>query len=102
MLVKSLTAGLTVSDFWNVTPWELNCVFRAHNDRRRGDYEDRVELAWNIAALVWQKKLPPLKKLLGKDAPAKLTAAELKARREEHEQIVKLMSEKLGNQIPTR
>ena len=61
-----------------------------------------MELAWNIAALVWQKKLPPLKKLLGKDAPAKLTAAELKARREEHEQIVKLMSEKLGNQIPTR
>ena len=62
LLKQGLMAGLSVDEFWSLTPYEYSIVIEANAER---GFKERTHQAWMIAALIWQKKLPKLEKLLG-------------------------------------
>ena len=58
--------GFSISDFWNTTPYEFSIIVEGYVERKQQDYDLAITQAYMAAKLVWTKKLPDLKKLLGK------------------------------------
>jgi len=56
LLAEALGCGLTVQDFWELTPRETVEVVRIRNERQR---ERDLWRAWHAAALQRMKRLPP-------------------------------------------
>lgn len=83
--------GLSVAEFWDLTPKELGIHFEADLWRQTQQAQQAVSLAWYVAALSRVKKLPPLRQLLQGQEARPLRGEELKRRRAEHEDIVKRM-----------
>ena len=54
------------AEFWSLTPRQIDCGFVAAGQRLERAYNDRMSLAWHIAALPRTKKFPKLKSLLQK------------------------------------
>lgn len=88
LLADALRLGVTVADFWAMTPAETLAVLDAGiwreelADRRIG------WLAWHTAALQRAKRLPPLSRLVRK-SKKRVSQAELARRRAEHAEMVK-------------
>lgn len=59
-----MALGLAEDDFWRRTPRQIARTFEAHGQRLRREHNDRMSLAWHIAAMPKMKKFPALKKLL--------------------------------------
>ncbi len=93
MLADALRAGLSVAEFWDLTPKELRLYFEADAWRQTQQLRRDATMAWHIAALGRMKRLPPLRQILPAEAAKPLQGEELERRRAEHEDIVK----RLGN-----
>lgn len=72
--------GLKPAEFWELTPAELNAMVEGYKWRQEQRQQELTVLAWSVAALMRQKKLPRLERLLKKGEGQKKTAEE--ARRE--------------------
>jgi len=83
-----LRSGLSVVEFWALTPAETIATIEAANWRRDQDQRRDLALAWHIAALTRAKRLPTLKQLLGGGETRKLEGEELEMRRNEHAEMV--------------
>ena len=93
LLADALKAGLSVAEFWDLTPKELRLCFEADQWRQTQQVQRDAWLAWHIAALSRTKRLPPLRQMLLPMEAKPLRGAELERRREEHKKIV----ERLGH-----
>lgn len=63
-----VTAGFDAARFWNITPREIDREMRAAMKRREIEADERMSMAWHIAAFtrVDHKKFPKLKDVLGR------------------------------------
>lgn len=64
MLKAWVEAGQDPSQFWGLTPRELNIVLDGSAERLKREHNDRAWLAWHGAALGRIKKFPKLDTLL--------------------------------------
>lgn len=65
-----MSAGFEPEAFWQQTPRLYLAAMRAVRGRLRREADQKIALAWHLAALMRQPKLPPLDKLLS--APQRL------------------------------
>ena len=84
--------GISVSEFWAMTPWELRLALEAGARRLERERQRDAWLAWHIAAMGRAKRLPSLRRLLGVPRARRLQGAELERRRREHAEIVRKLS----------
>lgn len=68
--------GLSLSEYNDMTPHELNLFIKGYNDRLIQDNKEGLTLAYLTAAWGRTKKLPDLKKILKEDKPNKQQTAE--------------------------
>lgn len=61
--------GFSISDFWDTTPYEFSIIVEGYAEKKQQDYDLAITQAYMTAKLVWTKKLPDLKKLIGKREP---------------------------------
>ena len=66
----AVEAGLDPEQFWRLTPWQTRVAVRAR-------HAAMLTLAWHVAALERQTKLPELASLLGPVEAAAKREAEL-------------------------
>lgn len=64
--------GFSISDFWESTPYEFSIIVEGYADRKQQDYDLAITQAYLTSRWVWEKKLPDLKKLIGKKEPKKV------------------------------
>lgn len=84
-----IRAGLQVEEFWSLTPYEFGIVVEARQEQGN---KERIQQAWLIAALVWQKKLPKLEKLLNTvSKPKTYTQEEIADMYELHQNVIHRM-----------
>ena len=82
----SLRSGITVAEFWDMTPRETIAALDAAAWRIRQEQMRMLSLAWHMAALMRTRKMPPLARLLGHlQKPRKNEPIE--KRREEFEEL---------------
>lgn len=58
--------GMPISEFWEVTPYELSLVAEGYTDRRETEGKESMYQAYLISRWVWQKKIDIEKILEGK------------------------------------
>lgn len=63
--------GFSISDFWDTTIYEFSVIQEGYAERKQQDYELSITQAYLTAKFIWTKKLPDLKKILGKKEPKK-------------------------------
>lgn len=65
-----MSFGLDPDAFWRKTPRELSLIFAGAGDRLRREQDERMSLAWHVAALMRTdaRKFPKLEKLLSRSA----------------------------------
>jgi len=85
LLVEALKLGVTVGEFWDMTPRETFMALNASVWRIEQEMARSLVLAWNIAALERTKRLPPLSKLLAPVSDKKQVPIE--DRRNEFEEL---------------
>ena len=99
-LAIALRSGLSVGDFWELTPRETAAVFKAERDRQKHATEQaRVQdtaLAWLIAALERQRRLPELKRLLQPAQTRKLEGDEMERRTAEFAELKARLGDRRG------
>ncbi len=71
LLRDALQAGITVLEFWDLTPAELVMVFEAHYERTKRQLEREAWMVWHTAALIRVKRMPALSELLPNTKPRK-------------------------------
>ncbi|WP_066316973.1 hypothetical protein [Bacillus sp. FJAT-29814] len=75
---SAIHIGLSLSDYNEMTPYELNLKILDYNEKRKREDEDKLTLVW--LGEYWHriKKLPPLKEVLGhKGKPKQMTNEEM-------------------------
>lgn len=91
LMKQALRCGVSVAEFWEMTPRETLLTIEAAIwiDRRR--VRQDLSLAWHTAALSRVKRMPSLKRLLasskGSDKARPLKGKELEKRRDEFETL---------------
>jgi hypothetical protein len=43
------TLGISMRDFWELTPYEFTVIANHHQDKKRSDWDEKVGLAWLTA-----------------------------------------------------
>lgn len=72
----AISVGIPISEFWEMTPLELNLVAKHYFEKEKREHEERVILAylnaaWTIQWLGKKKDHPkPLSQILGKKEKA--------------------------------
>lgn len=70
-LKTAIQCGVSISEFNEMTPYELNLIVEVESERINSDTDEKLILVWLSEYWHRQKKLPPLKKALeeikGKD-----------------------------------
>lgn len=51
------SVGMSISEFWEVTPFELSLVVKGFNERQKANQKDNMFQAYLISRWVWQKKV---------------------------------------------
>jgi hypothetical protein len=98
LLTDALRAGLSVQEFWALTPRETWMTLEARAWRLQRESERTGELirlaqkmlgwlAWHVAALQRSKRLPALQRLLGGGQTVELTPDEAAERKAEFEEL---------------
>jgi hypothetical protein len=67
LLEASLAAGVSVAEFWLMTPRETRAALAAWGRRQRAETRRLQMLAWATAALQRTQRLPELRRWLGDD-----------------------------------
>lgn len=57
--------GLSISEYNEITPHELNLHVQAYNERMEYEYKERLTMAYYTAGWSRVKRMPDLNKLLG-------------------------------------
>lgn len=57
-LVASLAAGVTVAEFWTLTPYETRLYIDAYRERGRDEYRLALYTAWQTEAYARTKRMP--------------------------------------------
>ena len=65
-----MSLGLSEDDFWRKTARQVKRQFKAKSAQLRREHNERMSLAWHVAALPRYKKFPDLKKLLARETSA--------------------------------
>lgn len=82
---EALRAGLTVAEFWDLTPRETERVLDAAAWRREQAHRRDLSLAWHTAALMRTRRLPSLAHLLR--PPSQVANVPIEERRKEFEEM---------------
>ena len=90
-----MKCGITIEQYWEMTPKEVYQVIRAVSWRMAEDQKDLAWLAWHFAALSRAKRLPPLSALLSSNKTKKLHGDELEKRRKEFADLKERMNAKI-------
>lgn len=78
-------------EFGELTPGEYLAMLKGYKWRMEQETRERVELAWMVAMLSRQRKVPPLERLL-KPQGVKQALKTVEERRQEYEEL----KERLG------
>lgn len=76
MMKNAAHAGISISDFWNMTPAEINIYIDAFLERKQADYDESLSIAYFGASLQRVKRMPPLDKFLKKKPKKKAKTAD--------------------------
>jgi hypothetical protein len=98
--MDALRAGLSVEEFWSLTPRETWMTLEArawrmeHESERTGELIRLAQkmlgwLAWHVAALQRSKRLPALQRLIGGGQTKEMTPDEAAVRKAEFEELRK-------------
>lgn len=49
--------GMSISEFWEITPYELSIVAKGYTTRQEVEGKERIYQAYLISRFVWQKKI---------------------------------------------
>jgi hypothetical protein len=82
-----LRCGISVSEFWDLTPQEVYWTVDAAVWRDQQTQRQQIVLAWRIAALTRAKKLPSLKQMLAVGPAKPLVGAERVRRKQEFQDM---------------
>jgi hypothetical protein len=88
LLENALRCGVTVADFWAMTPRETYAVIRATGWRIELEQRRDVVQAWQTASLSRAKRLPSLRRLLSPGKSQALHGDELERRRRERDEML--------------
>jgi hypothetical protein len=88
LLESALRCGITVADFWAMTPRETYAAIRAAGWRIELEQRRGVIQAWHTAALARAKRLPSLRRLLSPGKSQPLQGDELERHRQERDEIL--------------
>lgn len=102
LLGDALRIGLSVGEFWRMTPRETALAFEAAVWRYDRERRQAAWLAWHIAALGRAKRLPSLRRLMRMPAAKKLSGHEAAKGGREHAEMVKRMAAKRHEQTRKR
>jgi len=86
-LAAALEAGLTVLEFWALTPREVYMALAAATERAIQAHIAQRWAVWHLAVLLRQKRLPQFRQFVRRP-PQKPTPKELAAKRADHARIV--------------
>jgi hypothetical protein len=89
LLTQALRCGLTIGEFWELTPHEVYLSIDAYLWRTGQQQRHDFTVAWLNAKLQRAKKIPSLKVMLMDKKAQKLTGKELAKRRDEFKQMTK-------------
>lgn len=92
VLAEALKAGISVFEFWDMTPREVAQAMSAFAWRQRERQRELAWLAWHVAALMRVKRLPRLSELLQREEKRSTGQGERERRQREHEDIVRRMT----------
>ncbi len=93
VLAEALKAGVSVFEFWDMTPREVAQAMSAFAWRQRERQRELAWLAWHVAALMRVKKLPRLDELIPRERKTSVQQQLDRERRQrEHEDIVRRMT----------
>lgn len=85
---QALRSGISVFDFYLMTPREAYMVIDAANWKAEKEQDRAMSVAWLNAALSRVKRMPSLRSLLTKTArPKRLTSGQLRERRREFKEL---------------
>lgn len=88
LLKDALRCGVSVLEFWDLTPRETYMAIEAALWRDRRRQKQDLSLAWHTAALTRVKRMPSLKSLLTSQTKARrLKGEELRKRRREFREM---------------
>lgn len=88
LLTDALKSGLSVDEFWRMTPRETRLAFDAANWRVERERRNLAWLAWHVAAMIRSRRLPSLRRLIGMPMAQKLVGDEATKRAREHAEMV--------------
>ena len=88
LLESALKCGVSVAEFWSLTPRETYAVIEASAWQLEREHRRNAWLAWHIAALSRAKRMPPLQRLIAPGKARALEGEELERRRAEHREIM--------------
>lgn len=71
MKINALRSNISPQEFWGLTPKEIVEVIEANLWGKEQEYKLAGWLAWHIAALERQKKLPKLERIIGSNQKQK-------------------------------
>lgn len=97
-----MRAGVSVAEFWDLTPFETLLVIEANIWRDEHDQKMLLKHAWDIAALSRSKRLPKLSLLLKSKPVKRLKGQELIMRRSEFQDMTKNIDLKKLNDLKRR
>lgn len=75
----ALRIGLSITEYNDITPYELILYIQAYNERMSLDHKERITAAYLTAYWGRVKKMPELKKILGEDKPNNQTPEQMLA-----------------------
>lgn len=85
--MQALRAGISVMEFWDLTPRETFMEIDASIWREEIQQKRDLVLAWQTAALTRAKRMPSLKQLLNTKQARPLVGQELEKRRKEFKEM---------------
>lgn len=89
MLQDALRCGVSVIEFWDLTPRETFMSMEGYLWREERRQQAEITAAWLTAKLSRARRVPALKQLLADRRPQRTSAAELARRGEEFEEMSK-------------
>lgn len=84
--------GISVSEFWEITPAELNIAARSYQERRELEQKESIYQAYLISRWVWQKKVD-IEKILNFEKKKKIMTDD------EMLEQVKVLNRLLGGEV---
>lgn len=76
-MMAALRVGLSISEYNEITPHELNMHIKAYNERQKRDDNNGLALAYLNAGWTRAKRLPPWNKVIEQEKPKAQTPEQM-------------------------